>query len=186
MKMGLQFGLERSNFCIKRQFRWMFTIPNVCGDESPGANALPPEKSARPTISFKEMSVKHLIEDYVYPAKPEWKPIQITLYDLKRDSHPVFNWVKQIYDPVAGQFYEPLRRAFIQECSLSMLSGCGEVIERWIYEDCWPNDVNFGSLDMGGNGYMTVDFRLNYARAYIETTPAPLQNVQLPPLGGLV
>lgn len=167
MKMGLQFGLEgRGQFC-KRQFRWLFYIPDVCGDNSPGSQALPPEKSARPNLSFKEMNVNHFSEDIFYPAKPDWKPINITLYDLKKNTNPVFDWIKEIYNPEQGTFWEPLSGNLIKECRLVMLDAIGEEIEVWIYEDAWPQTINFQQLDMGSSDIMTCEITLRYSRAYI-------------------
>lgn len=173
-KMGLQYGLEKSNFCIKRSYRWLFEIPGVCADSTAGVDALPPEKSARPVISFKEMEIKHLIEDVYYPAKPEWKTFSVTLYDLKRSSHPVFEWLKNVYDPQQGLFYPANRSVlfqqserFIKECTLNMYDGCGNIIERWIYEDAWPQSVNFQTLEMASSSYLTCELTIRYARAYI-------------------
>lgn len=189
-KMGLQFGLEGDKFC-KRNFRWIFEIPDVCGDETPGANALPPEKSARPNLNFKEMDINHLIEDVYYPAKPDWKPITVTVYDIQRTKHPVFDWLRLLYNPRYGQFFEPNRNGFIKECYLRMLTGCGDVVETWVYEDCWPQSINFQTLDMGNMGLTMCDFSLRYARAYVleeedETpvisTPVPVQRTQEPPI----
>ncbi len=168
-KMGLQFGLQGNSKLCKRQFRWLFSIPEVAADETPGANALPPESSARPNLSFKEMDVNHLIEDVYYPCKPDWKPIQITLYDLQLGTHPVFKWVKEnCYDPEQGKYYEATSRKLIKECILTLYNGCGEKVERWIYEDAWPQSVNFQSLDMNNSGVVKCDITLRYARAYID------------------
>ncbi len=169
MKMGMQFGLEGTGQYCKRQFRWVFMVPKVVGDESPGANALPPEKSARPSLAFKEMNVNHLIEEVFYPAKVEWKPITITLYDLSRKTHPVFDWIKEIYNPDAGTFKPANSGQFIKECYLKMLDATGETIETWTFEDAWPQSVNFQTLDMGTTGVMMCEISLRYARAYITT-----------------
>lgn len=166
--MGLQFGLEGNGQFCKRANRWLFEIPKVSADSSPGANALPPLKSARPNLSFKEMDVNHLIEDVFYPAKPDWKPINITLYDLQRNKHPVFDWIKEIYDVKNGKFYEPNKKKFIKECFLRMYDGCGKLVESWIYEDAWPQSINFSNLDMSDGGLVMCDINLRYARAYIE------------------
>lgn len=167
MKMGLQFGLEGNGQYCKRNFRWLFTIPLVCGDQSPGANALPPEKSSRPSLSFKEMDVKHLVEDVYYPAKPDWKPINIVLFDLKRNQHPVFKWINEIYDPNAGTFKAPNSGKLIKECSLIMVDAVGTPIESWIFEDAWPQAVNFQTLDMNSSQVQMCEISLRYARAYI-------------------
>lgn len=165
--MGLQFGLEKSNLCFKRANRWLFRIDKICADDSTGANVLPPEKSSRPTISFKEMDVNHLIEDVFYPAKPEWKPITITLFDLHLRENPIFKWIQEIYDPEEGSFFEPNSKELIKECTLTMYDGCGEPIEKWIFEDCWPQNINFNTLDMGSSAIMMIELTLRFARAYI-------------------
>lgn len=176
VNMGLAFGLERENVCFPRANRWMFYIPGVCGDQTPGVTALPPEKSARPEVSFKEMSVSHLIEDVYYPAKPEWKPFQVTLYNVSNIVNPVFEWIRQIYDPEIGQFYEPLKNNFIKDCILAMYNGCGDLLESWIYEDCWAQNTNFNQLDYGSSSIMMIDITIRYARAYIQKS----QNNDLP------
>lgn len=168
-KMGLQFGLEKGQWC-KRGNRWMFKIPDIAGDESPGVDALPPEKSARPSLSFKEMSAQHLTEEIFYPAKPDWKPITVSLYDLKRSRHPVyFKWIEELYKVSLGEFYEPNAKKFIKECTLTLYDGCGNNIEQWIYEDCWPQSINFGSLDMSSSPILTCEITIRYARAYLLT-----------------
>ena len=158
----------------------MFEIEGVCGDDSSGANVLPPEKSARPNIAFKEMNVNHLIEEVFYPAKPDWKPISLTLYDLKKSNHPVFNWIKKVYDPINGKFLPPVQftynprgevvqknsEAFIKTCYLKMLDAVGTVIEKWAFEDAWIQSANFQTLDMGTTGVVMCEISLRYARAY--------------------
>lgn len=188
--MGLQFGLNKLDVNkVKRPFRWMFEVPQVCGDQSEGVNALPPSKAARPTLAFKEMSVNHLVEDVYYPAKPDWRPINITVYDIKRENasassrgegysestsegqthHPVFNWLQEVYKVKEGKFLAPLKGKFIKECSLKLLDGEGCTIERWIFETAWPNNINFDMLDMANStNILTCEFTLRYARAYID------------------
>lgn len=170
-KMGFQFGLESNNGCGygKREFRWMFTVPGVAGDNSPNAvNALPPEKAARPSMSFKEIEINHLIEDVYYPAKPEWKPVQITLYDLQKREHPVFKWIKEnVYDPQQGKFFAPASKELIKTCTLTLYDGCGQTVETWTYEDAWPQAVNFRTLDMSSSNLVLCELTLRYARAYL-------------------
>lgn len=175
--MGLDFGLDKGLFC-KRNFRWLFYIPEVCGDESPGAHSLPPSKAARPNLSFKEMEVKHLSEDVFYPAKPDWKPVNITMYDLSlqpyaQDPHPVFKWINKIYDPTLGRFNTPLEERYITEAQLRMYNGCGDLIEMWIYEDAWAQAVNFQNLDMADSNVTTCELTLRYARAYVVKISPP-------------
>ena len=172
--MGMQMGLEGDGRFCKRQFRWMFTVDNIIGDQSAGGlQCLPPEKGARPNLAFKEMNAQHLIEEVFYPAKPEWRPITVTVFDLTKNNHPIWKWVKELYNPKEGIFSEPnknpgITEGFIRQCTLQLFDGCGEIVERWIYDDCWPQSVNFQSLDMTQNGLVMCDITLRYARAYIE------------------
>lgn len=165
--MGLGGGLEKSSVCIKRKFRWLFTVPDICGDTK--VNSLPPAKASRPAITFKEVSAEHLNETIFIPSKPEWKPVTLHLYDLKRPINPVFNWIKQCYDPSEGT-WTPSSVGFkkSEEVRLVMLSACGEVVESWKFENAYPQVADFGELDMGNSEYITVDLTLRYDRAYIE------------------
>ena len=166
--MGLQFGLEGDGKFCKRANRWLFEIPEVCADDSPNVNALPPEKGARPTLSFKEMIVQHLIEDVYYPAKPDWKPVSLTLFDLSLRTNPIFEWIQQVYQPQEGHFFESNRNSLIKTATLKMLNGCGTIIETWIFEDAWPQSINFQNLDMCSSAVMMCEITLRYARAYLD------------------
>jgi hypothetical protein len=177
--MGLLFGLEKQNLCLKRQFRWLLEIPGVACDDDPQVDSLPPEKSARPNYSYKEMEARHLIEDIFYPAKTDWKPIQLTLFDLVKPKNLVFDWLMKVYDPRGGKFKPPIpapntqpppqpKDLFIKTCYLKQFSGCGDLLETWVFEDAWPSSINWQTLDMGNSGYLVCDITLRYARAFIE------------------
>ena len=177
--MGLQFGLETNSFdpssasaaktCL-RKFRWLFKIDGISAS---GAQSLPPSQAARPNLSFDEMEARHVTENIYYPAKPNWKPVSLMLFDIVKSNregnrlHPVFEWLKEIYDPERDSTWKPAADGFIREGRLEMLDGCGNLIETWIYENVWPQVVDFGTLDMANNEIVTCDLTLRYARAYI-------------------
>ena len=177
--MGFDFGLPNptgSKTC-KRKFRWLFQIEEI---SAKGINCLPPSRSARPSISFKEMEISHLNETIFLPGKPDWKPINLVLYDLKMNKHPIFTWLKQLYNPCDGTMTSPVARlgsgvtsfaasnAFIKLAYLELYNGCGEVMESWVFENVWPNNIDFGDLEMGSSDIVTCDLTLRYARAYID------------------
>lgn len=169
--MAQSMGLHRvgGSHCL-RKFRYMFRLRGVAGlvsEDMPGIAALPPKASARPDIQFKEMSVHHVNEDIYFPAKADWKPIQLMLYDMSQQRHPVFQWMRKHYDPQSGKVYPPTENEFIKIADLEMYDGVGNVLERWVYEDVWPQSINFGTLDMQDADVMTCDLQLRYARAYI-------------------
>lgn len=154
---------------FKRRFRWMFNIEGVCGDQ--GVNVLPPLKGARPNLAFKNIEVQHLIEDVYLPGKPDWKPINLTLYEICGNNmrgHPVWDWIHQIYQPYEGNYYPIINSngAFKKTGELELYNGCGNIIESWTFENCWPEQINFGELDMGNNEVVTCDITLKYDRAW--------------------
>jgi len=174
--MGFDFGLEDPNACFKRKNRWLFKIENV---SALGVSSLPPSKAARPSLSFKEIEVQHLNETVYYPGKPEWKPITLTLYDLKKNAlNPVFEWLSELYDPRSTSEYGPScgtvdpalpTDGFKKpQATLELYDGCGTKIETWFFEAVWPQAVEFGDLDMSTSELITCDLTLRYDRAYIK------------------
>lgn len=196
--MGLQFGLDSGQggaafqLC-KRKFRWLLRIDGLCSTTvfDGGINVLPPLKSARPQVSFKEMEVRHLNEHVYYPMKPEWKTINLILYDLQRTTHPVWAWLKKCYNPQFGNWYPSLTNEFVKkDATLKLYDGCGTVVETWQFENVWPQTADFGDLDMGNSEYLTCDLTLRYARAWIEenanVAKGKAGGVTAPPTGSLL
>jgi len=172
--MGLFRGFETT--CFKRKHRWMFSIQDVSGDPAIlSSNALPPSKASRPNLNFKELEAQHISETVYFPGKPDWKPLTITLYDTKVNANPVFDWISKYYDPNKGylgysssSFPNNTSLAMkISQAYLTLFSGCGTAIEKWVFENVWPQAIEFGELDMGQGDVVTIDLTLRYDRAYI-------------------
>ena len=178
--MGLQFGLDNNTGlgCIQRKFRWLLSINGVSATDA--IQTLPPIKSARPSLSFKTMEVLHLNETVYFPSRPEWKPIPLTLIDMVKDNNPVIAWIKEIYDSSkAGSDPTPnawgpsvgvtalSKTGFKRDATLSMLDGCGNIMEQWVYQNAWPESIEWGDLAMDSSDIVTVDISLRYDRAYI-------------------
>lgn len=166
-KMGFFF----SGVPWKRKNRWKFIIPGIVSSEDIAANVLPPLKSARPSITFKEQTVEHVIETIYLPGKPDWSTLDITLYDLKCGQNPIFDWLKRLYNPQKGTYGFLLNqdnsKSFkIPEAHLSVVNGVGESLEVWVYEGVWVQKIDWGELDMGSSDVITVDLSLRYDRAW--------------------
>jgi hypothetical protein len=162
--MGLGYGLEKSDICIKQKHRWLFMIPNISAS---GVDSLPPSKASRPKMSYKEISLEHLNETIYIPGKVEMKPINLTLYDLKKNKHPVLEWFKKLYNPCSGNSIYPVDNNFFKTAYLELYDGMGSVLERWIFENVWPLEIDFGDLDMESSEVVSCDVTLRYARAYL-------------------
>ena len=164
---------------LKRKFRWLFNIENITLGNS---EALPCLKAARPKFTFKEMQAEHLNETISFPSKPDWTPINISLYDRCINSqNPIFSWLKRQYDPSPAKCsawfpcIDPI--SFKVCCGLQLLDGCGNVIEAWILEHCYPQNIDWGDLDMSVSVFVMVVFSLRYDRAF---QTFPVTNHALP------
>lgn len=168
--MGFDFGLSGLQACFpKRKNRWLFKIYGVCGE----INTLPPLKTARPQLDFQEQQVSHLVQKIYYPIMADWKPVQLTLYDTTASINKVFDWVKLLYDPNGDNEWKyivqsGLEGGFKRKATLCLFDGCGKVVEKWVYENVYPQAVNFGDLDMGDTHIVTIDLTLRYDRAWVE------------------
>lgn len=168
--MGLGFGLEKSTTTFKRKFRWLFNIPDISVE---GVKALPPYKSARPNFGFKENEVQHLTETIFFPGKPEFKTFTLTLYDIRCDNNPVFDWIRgTLYDPESAKYNFIINGNgdefnFKKNATLTMLDGCGNCIEMWGFDNVWPQNVDFQELDMSSSDVMMVDLTIRYDRAFL-------------------
>jgi len=174
--MGFQFGLEPQRVCHKRKYRWMFGFFPVVGSF---VSVIPPLKGARPSLQFKVSEVEHIHETFYYPTKPEWKTIDLTFYDVRPGFSDPMNWILSIYDIRNGAFFpvinfpgtdpgnNTLPDDFKRRGILELYDGCGNVLESWTLDNCYPESIDFGDLDMESSDVVTVDVTLRYDRAYI-------------------
>lgn len=170
---------KKNSLSWKRKFRWMLWIPDICDGK---IDTLPPSKSARPNLSFKEIEVQHLTETIYLPGKPEWKTLDLTLYDVYNNctianncrnpkTHPIINWVNKLYevnDNDAKYLYSNNydNKFTVPRAILYLLDGCGSICETWVYENVWLQSVDFGELNMADSDILYVDCVLRYARGY--------------------
>jgi hypothetical protein len=174
--MGLGFGLEKETSVVKQKHRWLFFFTDVSAQ---GIGILPPAKSARPSVSFKEIEVQHVNEIIYYPGKPEWKTINLSLYDIcspynPKGKHPVMNWLRRLYDPESANYRfiinDTEQENFKLDATVELYDGCGNCLEKWILNNCWPQSCDFQELDMGSSDVLLADMTLRYDRAYITRT----------------
>jgi hypothetical protein len=171
--MGVNMGLHP--LLLKgsggRTFRWMFSIQPYIGDQ---ISMLPPFKSARPNISFKEYQAEHLHETIYFPGKVEWQTVELSLYDIKCKENPIYEWMKLVYNPDPDEeFYgpslsqQPDGTQFKTTAQVSLYNGCGDTIESWIYMNAYPVKIDWGELDMNNAEVVTAQLSLRFDRAYI-------------------
>ena len=172
--MGIgALGAEQAIF--KRKFRWTFEIidtggfPVVTyGQGNHNSKTHFCKLASRPSFKFNEQEVQHVSEKVYLPAKPEWDPVNITVYDL-RNNDSVYIWLLNFYQPADGiirPVAAPLGATFPKKIArLYLLDGHGRYIEAWEFQGCWPISINFGDLDYSSSEELTVEFSMRYDRA---------------------
>jgi len=137
-----------------------------------GTNALPPQKSARPSLTLKEVECQHLTETVYFPTKPDWKPISLVLYDIKGQNNPVMDWIKRVYNVSASSatWGPSCGNRFKREAILTLYDGCGATIETWHFQNAWPQVAEFGDLEMSSSDVVVCEVTLRYDRAYVVVT----------------
>jgi hypothetical protein len=150
--------------CFKRQYRWKFSISNIIGEE---INALPASRSGRPSFEFKEIQAEHITETIFFPGKVSFRPINISLFDIRKDNHPILEWVKKMYNPQTGSLKPSLEGFKIEQAFLTLYDGVGKEIEKWTIENIWAQVVDMGELDYSSNDVVYCNLTLRYDRAYL-------------------
>lgn len=151
----------------KRKNRWLVEISPFVGHDAP---MMPPHKGSRPDVTFSEMKADHLVETISYPGRPEWGTLDITVYDFVCNDNIFFKWLQRVYDPDGGTYKPSIEGASpykIGRVTLKLFDGCGNEIERWCYDNCWPLKIQWGELDMSSTEVVFVDMSIKYDRAYL-------------------
>ena len=153
---------------FKRSHLFLTTFPDL---QEYTIATLPPEKGSRPTYQFTTRSYEHLTETINYPVKMKYQQIELTWYDIVQDfkpksqqTNPVYNWISKFHNPETG--YQGSPAEFKTTIQLGMYTSSGDIIETWIYQGAYPENVKFGTVDMANSNYMTISASIQYDRAY--------------------
>jgi len=92
------------------------------------------------------------------------------------DDHPLVKWYNKLYRPELDgpegyKFFVNESSPddnFSKEARLQLYDGCGRCIEQWVFDNCWPQAIDFEDLDMGSNDVVCCTITFRYARAYLE------------------
>jgi hypothetical protein len=182
----MDFGrLADPTTVFKRKFRWLFFLSDFGVVSSAGSsNASTVVASsgntghvcriaARPSMTFNEQEVRHVIETVYLPARTQWNPIEITVFDVDHESY-LYQWMKIFYDPEKGAV-NPVGfntgTAGIGDAkktgTLQLLDGHAKILEEWQLQGCWPNQINWGTLDYSSSETADINFTIRYDRAVL-------------------
>jgi hypothetical protein len=168
--------LGDDSIVFKRKFRWLFFIEDVIKPSTfYNKQGHICKITSRPKMRFNEQEIEHTIEKIHIPAKAEWIPMNITVYDLKDDDY-LYKWMTVFYDPKKGIVSPSAEQSNItgpyviypkRTARIILLDGHGRNIEQWELQACWPIDIDWGELDMSNSDVLDVKFTLRYDRAIL-------------------
>lgn len=173
--MGLG-KLGTSDSIFKRKFRWTMEFQGVCGISDLKIEPSFVKAANRPSLTIEETEINYLNGKMWIPGKGTPDTTQVTYYDIASIDGgdtvaALFTWLATVYnftDPIglsqsSKQSGPTVRGGYTcDEGILTMLDGCGNTIDKFVYLDCWPTTINFGELDYSSNDECTIDVTLRY------------------------
>ena len=151
------FGLLANAYEPKRKFRWILAID--------GIDAYTLKTAARPSLTFDETVIDWINAKRYLAGKQTWNSIQVTTHDPIAPSaaQKVMNWVRLVYEPLTGRM--GYATYYKKDVTLKLLDPQGTVVEWWDIKGAWPQDVNFGELDMSTSDPVEISFTLRFDNA---------------------
>lgn len=156
----------------KLQNRWRVTFTNMGG----GADSRPVSAQAtnisRPNLSFSEVELHRYNSRAYVPGKHEWDSLSLTVEDdvtstastVIREQIQAQQWLTGVEGAWLSAAPEGSILKFTTQ--LDMLDGGENILERWIYQGCWLQNVDYGSLDYSTSEATTIDCTIRFDHAY--------------------
>ena len=114
------------------------------------------KKTARPSISFTNITLDHINTKRKIKGKGVWNPIQMELYDPVTPSgaQAVMEWVRLSHESVTGR--DGYSDFYKKDINIQSLGPVGDVVEEWKLKGAYCQAVNFGDLDWAADGAPTM------------------------------
>lgn len=153
--------LGAPNIIIKRKFRYTLQFTTPCGPVPEHYVKM----AARPQLDIDETEINFLNAVTWIPGKGRWQPLTVTYVDVaSADMQGLYNWIATVYD-----FTDPVNLRNSEKAGwngtglLTMLDGCGQPLEFWVLNSCFPQSINFGDLDYGDSETATIELTIRYS-----------------------
>lgn len=128
-----------NTFEPKRKYRWILAID--------GIDAFTAKTATRPQVTFDETIIDYINTKRYLAGKAVPAPLNITLHDpiVPSSAQKVMEWVRTCYEMTSGR--AGYATMYKKDFNLRLLDPVGAIIEDWLIEGAWIQDVNFGDLD---------------------------------------
>lgn len=153
---------EKGAFEPQRQHTWLITFFDL-----PGADVL--ELSLRtgflPNISNEEIEIPYM-NARVYVAGKymvDSGTLSINDYVDKNTAKIINDWQQLIYNPFTGAM--GYARNYKKRGNIILLSPDFAVERIWELVGCWPQAINYGTIDYSSSDVVMLDMTLKYDKA---------------------
>lgn len=167
MNMGLG-ALENGDIIFKRKFRWTFEVDYCCNSSKAFVPASFVKMGNRPQIDFEEIEINYLNGKMFLPGKGTWQPLSITYYDVSGGTGDattaLLSWIASVYDFTNPECLKmgSSSNSYEGVATIKLYDGCGNILESWVLDGCWPQSINWGDLDMSSSDECTIELTLRY------------------------
>ena len=155
MKMPIPYEPKRNN-------RFIMRFPSTLG-----INEWFVETSARPHITITSVPIPFLNTETYVAGRFTWGQIGVTFRDPigPSASQALMEWVRLCAESVTGRM--GYAAGYKKNIDLEMLDPTGVVVEKWILEGSWLNDVNFDSLSYGTDALASITASIRMDRCIL-------------------
>ena len=134
MKMPIPYEPKRAN-------RFILRFPSTLG-----INEWFVETAKRPSVKINSVAIPFLNTSTYVAGRFEWNEINVTFRDPigPSASQALMEWVRLCAESVTGRM--GYAAGYKKNIDLEMLDPTGVVVEKWILEGTFLQDVNFDTL----------------------------------------
>jgi hypothetical protein len=154
----------------RRAHRWVFeTLGKAAAGSFRSPILLLLKEAARPHPTIEEPEMHHNQEKAYFAGKHSWESTKMVWYDGEQPddvSRELWEWLNGVID--IRQVTVQLPQNYKKEGTLQMLRGDGSPSESWRMYGCWPQDINWNTLDYANTEIQLVEVTMRYDRAVKE------------------
>jgi len=123
------------------------------------------KKTARPTITFNEVTLDHINVKRKIKGKANWDNISCDLYDPVTPSgaQAVMEWVRLSHESVTGR--DGYSDFYKKDIRINTLGPVGDIVEEWILKGAYCQQASFGDMswDSDTPANITMTIVMDYA-----------------------
>jgi hypothetical protein len=144
MKMPIPYEPKRNN-------RFIVRFPS-----SLGINEWFVETAKRPNLKITSTPIPFLNTSTYVAGRFEWQEINVTFRDPigPSASQALMEWVRLCAESVTGRM--GYAAGYKKNVDLEMLDPTGVVVEKWILEGTWLQDVNFDTVAYNSDAIASI------------------------------